>query len=185
MAKKIDIRIVAKVANEIIDNYPAIKLAPFSLSSVGRSERIEETAKMVLEYYLPLIVIIALLYYSKKPREQLTTEEIDAIKKNIDDMNDEFNKQVTNNVKTYAESAIKKLINYTLDKEGYEAHSGIIFNDGSKEHENAFGLPVRQFPKKNILIKLSGPTKEHYRFAVKIETETIFLNFSRKKTRNN
>ena len=119
--------------------------------------KFDGSAKIVYTEILPYIITQSILRYMKKDEKYSQKFNILLKRKNAS-----FVKQTDN-------KACRKLFNQNYKKLNQVENDWIVLNSNSPEHKPAFHPIKIKNRRHNIVIKLSGPTGEHYRFGITYE----------------
>ena len=119
--------------------------------------KFDGSAKIVYTEILPYIITQSILLYMDKDKKYYQKlSELSKLKR------DAFFDQIES--KSY-----RKLFNQNYKKLNQVENDWIVLDSNSEDHDAAFKPIKIKDRKQNIVIKLSGPTGEHYRFGITYE----------------
>lgn len=189
MSKKVGI---SKIALSCMKIFNLTEQKIFVSSRVNNSsDKFDNTIATIIEAFLPVLIMESFYFYDKTNTQTLSVEEIKQIEKSKQRLSKNLEDTYSgDSLSPFANKISSQILNQFSDlrsvtKEQFLKKNRVIFNDKSKEHEQAFSK--KGFPDKNILIKLV-PDGIHIRVGIRIEkndrTEVIIEDIVNKKTRN-
>ena len=195
MAKKISLQNIVERLQNFLSTKEQINF-DISYSSSSTSDSFDQNAKIVLEHFLPLYILLSLMFYQlEKQNDKLPSNNKKILKSFISELSIEFNNEQENNKKSilkYHQEICKRMYNDLIDLtklQYFQKEKKVQFDDKGSSHIKAFRVnSIDELPGKNILLKLKGPSGENYRFGIKIEDSNskkiIVMNMVNKRTNN-
>lgn len=183
MAKPLKLKDISLNVNQLLATETNIRITLESDRDKS-SHKFDNSDSMILAEALPIVIIIAHLFYFKKPIEQLSEAEKQFIAKahNIQSKR-LIDAEVSEKEQSYFDSYTRKfLTRVDSTRADFIKFDHVLFDSNSKEHAQCFG---KGLPSKNIVIKINGMNSDvHIRLLIEVtDKSSLIIDAVNKKTK--
>jgi len=158
LASKIRLKKIRNNGNNLIMNESIFKDIKFEIVSQSSSSKpIDDSLKTVLDFIIPIISLIAYLYYRLPNQNSKLSNKIQEKLKQLSGiLIQTFSMNITsdnNNLSEMFQNIYTNLFFPNITKKEFLKKKWVIFDDNSPEHKRAFKNEDKTiFPRKNILL---------------------------------